>query len=110
MAEKKLSERSCKPLPPGTPALKKNQIDEYLSQLRGWKVQDKELVREFKFENYYQTMSAAVAVAMLAQREDHHPDMLVSYNKLVVRFSTHSVGGLSENDFISAAKVDELQN
>jgi 4a-hydroxytetrahydrobiopterin dehydratase len=66
------------------------------------------LVRRFKFENYYETISFVVAVAMLAQREDHHPDMEVGYNRLVIRYSTHSVGGLSENDFICAAKIDAL--
>ena|SRR5256885_6336558 len=104
----KLSDRTSKPLPSGTPALKQPEIDNFLKQLRGWKIQGKELVRELKFKDYYETMSAVVAVAMLAQREDHHPDMQVGYNKLQIRFSTHSVGGLSENDFICAAKVDEL--
>ena len=108
MSEKKLTERSCKPLPAGTPALRGDQVDSFLKQLHGWKVQGNELVRELKFKDYYQTMSTVVAVAMLAQREDHHPDMHVGYNKLAIHFSTHSVGGLSENDFICAAKVDEL--
>ena len=65
-------------------------------------------MREFKFANYFETMSNVVAIAMLAQAEDHHPDMQVGYNKLAVRYSTHSVGGLSENDFICASKINQM--
>jgi 4a-hydroxytetrahydrobiopterin dehydratase len=62
----------------------------------------------FQFKNYYETMAFVNAVAWVAHREDHHPDLEVGYNKCTVRYSTHSVGGLSENDFICAAKVDSL--
>jgi 4a-hydroxytetrahydrobiopterin dehydratase len=104
----KLVERTSKPLPPGSPALARDQIEQNLREVPDWKIEDKTLVRRFKFENYYETMSFVVAVAMLAQREDHHPDLEVSYNKLAIKYSTHSVGGLSENDFICAAKIDAL--
>jgi 4a-hydroxytetrahydrobiopterin dehydratase len=108
MAEKKLIEQTCKPLPSGTAALKPKQIEALLKQVRGWKIENGELVRHLKFENYYQTMSLVTAVAMLAQSEDHHPDMVVGYNALAIQYSTHSVGGLSENDFICAAKINAL--
>lgn len=104
----KLTERSSRPIEKGTPALGSQQISDYLREIPKWKNENNTLVRTFKFENYYETMSLVVAVAMLAQREDHHPDMEVGYNRLVIRYSTHSVGGLSENDFICAAKIDEL--
>ena len=62
--------------------------------------------RAFKFRNYYETMAFVNVVATIAHQQDHHPDMNVSYNTCQVTYSTHSVGGLSENDFICAAKVD----
>ncbi len=68
----------------------------------------KQIQREFHFKNYYQTIAFVNALAWIAHREDHHPDLGVHYNKCSVRFSTHSVGGLSENDFICAAKLDAL--
>ncbi|HFD80559.1 MAG TPA: 4a-hydroxytetrahydrobiopterin dehydratase [Gammaproteobacteria bacterium] len=88
---------------------------EAIEQLRGridraWEVdeQDSILRRDFRFENYYQTMAFVNAVAWIAHREDHHPDLEVGYNHCRVRYQTHSVGGLSENDFICAARVDAL--
>lgn len=62
--------------------------------------------RSFKFKNYYETITFVNIVAMIAHQQDHHPDLKVSYNHCVVEFSTHSVGGLSEFDFICAAKVN----
>ena len=68
----------------------------------------KEIRRTFSFGDYYKSMAFVNAVAWIAHREDHHPDMTVGYNKVTVAFSTHSVSGLSENDFICAAKIDAL--
>ncbi len=64
--------------------------------------------RDFKFKNYYHTMAFVNALAWIAHQQDHHPDLFVAYNRCSVTFSTHSVGGLSENDFICAAHVDSL--
>jgi 4a-hydroxytetrahydrobiopterin dehydratase len=89
---------------PATPA----QIEQWIRQIPQWKMKEGVLSRQFDFKNYYQTMAFVNALAWIAHGEDHHPDLLVSYNKCVVDFSTHSVGGLSENDFICAAKVDTL--
>ncbi|CAN5594267.1 4a-hydroxytetrahydrobiopterin dehydratase [soil metagenome] len=108
MPETKLADRHSCPLPKGAAGLNKKQISALLQQVRGWKIEKGELVRELKFKNYFQTMPAVVAIAMLAQSEDHHPDLHVGYNKLQIRYSTHSVGGLSENDFICAAKINQL--
>jgi 4a-hydroxytetrahydrobiopterin dehydratase len=66
------------------------------------------LSRTFSFDNYYETIAFVNGVALIANQQDHHPDLQVSYNRCVVTFSTHSIGGLSENDFICAAKVDRL--
>lgn len=103
-----LAQRKCQPLPPGTPALAANEISELLGSLHGWTQTDGTIVKTFQFKNYYETMAFVNAVAWVAHQEDHHPDLEVGYNKVRITYSTHSVGGLSENDFISAAKVDAL--
>ena len=103
-----LKSQHCQPCRPGTLALDSNEVARLLKSLNGWAYADGVIKRELKFKNYYETMAFANAVAWIAHREDHHPDMEVGYNKCTVRYSTHSVGGLSQNDFICAAKVDAL--
>lgn len=75
-------------------------------QVAGWTIEADTLIKTFSFKNYYETMAFVNLVAWIAHREDHHPDMTVGYNKCRVAFSTHSVGGLSENDFICAARIE----
>ena len=84
------------------------RIQQELGRLKGWSRKGDEITKSFSFKNFYETMSLVNAVAYIANQLDHHPDMEVGYNKLVIRFSTHSVGGLSENDFAAAAKIDAL--
>ena len=84
------------------------RIKQELSKLNGWSRDGDEIKKSFSFKNFYETMSFVNAVAHIANQLDHHPDMEVGYNKLTIRFSTHSVGGLSENDFGAAAKIDGL--
>lgn len=105
-----LSARRCQPCHAGTPPLAKDRAQELMQQLSGWELNEAatEISRTFRFKNYYQTMAFVNAVAWVSHQEDHHPDMEVSYNRCRVRYSTHSVGGLSENDFICAAKLDAL--
>src|SRR5258708_1813027 len=103
-----LRTQHCKPCKPGTPALRSEEVSKLLKSLNGWGYSEGLISREFKFKNFYETMAFVNAVAWIANREDHHPDMEVGYNKCVVKYSTHSVGGLSQNDFICAAKVDAL--
>lgn len=85
-------------------------IRELMPQIPGWELAEDghALVKTFQFDDYYRTMAFVNALAFVAHREDHHPDLGVHYNRCVVRFSTHDVGGLSENDFICAAKADAL--
>ena len=64
--------------------------------------------KTFTFKNYHETMAFVNALAWIAHTEDHHPDLVVTYNRCIVRFTTHSVGGISINDFICAAKADAL--
>jgi 4a-hydroxytetrahydrobiopterin dehydratase len=103
-----LRERHCKAYKPGTPALSKSEIKMLLPAISGWKLGDGEISKTHPFKDYHHTMAFVNAVAWVSHREDHHPDMEVGFNRCVVRYSTHSVGGLSENDFICAAKVDAL--
>ena len=93
---------------PGTPAVTAKEVDRLIEGLRGWKASGGQISKTYSFKNYYETMAFVNAVAWVSHREDHHPDMEVGYNRCVVHYSTHSVGGLSENDFICAAKVDAL--
>ncbi|MGD8592457.1 MAG: 4a-hydroxytetrahydrobiopterin dehydratase [Gammaproteobacteria bacterium] len=105
-----LAEKTCKVYQKGDPSLAAEEAKQLLRQLHDWSLnQENETIqRSFKFKNYYETIAFVNAVAWIANREDHHPDMEVGYNRCVIHYSTHSVGGLSENDFICAAKVDNL--
>ena len=82
-----------------------------LGEIPGWALSDtaNEISRAWKFTNYYETIAFVNALAWVAHREDHHPDLEVGYNRCRVMFSTHSVNGLSENDFICAAKLNALR-
>ena len=103
-----LSEKSCKPCEGGVAALAAPQVERLLEKLDGWKVLGKELVKTYSFKNYYETMAFVNATAWVSHRENHHPDLEVGYKECRVRYSTHAIGGLSENDFICAAKVDAI--
>jgi 4a-hydroxytetrahydrobiopterin dehydratase len=78
----------------------------FAAELPGWDISPTGVAKEFKFPDYPTTVMFVNAVAFLAQREDHHPDIAFGYNRCRVSFSTHSVGGLSENDLICAARVE----
>jgi 4a-hydroxytetrahydrobiopterin dehydratase len=97
---------------PRLDALSAGEIAQALQALAGWQVQDGKIVREFSFKNFHDTMAFVDAIAEVIHAEDHHPELRVTYNKCVVSYNTHSVnagkGGLSENDFICAAKLDAI--
>jgi len=103
-----LSQMKCKDLPAGTPPLGRARIDALLAEVAGWSYDGKVITKTYSFKNYYETIAFVNAVAWIAHREDHHPDLSVGYNRCRVDFSTHSVGGISENDFICAAKIEAL--
>jgi 4a-hydroxytetrahydrobiopterin dehydratase len=103
-----LENKKCKPCEGGIESLSQGKIDSLMKQLDGWVQRDQTIGKIFDFKNYYQTMAFVNAVAWLSHREDHHPDLKVSYSKCHVEYSTHAINGLSENDFICAAKVDAL--
>ena len=100
--------RSCRPLPAGTPPLAQAQIDAALARLPGWEHRDGAIGKTFSFASYADTIAFVNAVAAIAQREDHHPDMLVGYDQCRVAYRTHSVGGISENDFVCATMIEAL--
>lgn len=100
-----LKDEHCTDRPP---RLDPNATAELGRQTPDWRPAADTLEREFAFRNFHETMGFANAVAFMANREDHHPDMELSYKRCVLRFTTHSAGGLSRNDFVMAAKVDAL--
>ncbi len=106
-----LTEKRCKPCEGGVPPLTRAQAEGLMRQLsKGWRLAEdaKSIRRELAFKDFYRTMSFVNALAHVANIEDHHPDLEVGYNYCRVLFTTHAVKGLSENDFICAAKIDAI--
>ena len=86
------------------------RIEALLTEVPGYKVDEArvKISKDYKFSDFYETIAFVNALAYIANQEDHHPDLVVSYNKCSASFSTHDAGGLTENDFICAARVDAL--
>ena len=106
-----MADKHCKPCEGGVAPLTHAQAQQHLHTLGGgWKLNGDSTVisKSFEFKDFYRTMSFVNALAHIANIEDHHPDLEVGYNYCRVRYSTHSVKGLSDNDFICAAKIEQL--
>ena len=105
-----LASRRCRLLKGAEHRLDAGEAAARLRALPGWELQEDgaAIGQAFAFADYWRTMAFVNALAFIAHREDHHPDLGVHYNRVVVRYSTHDVGGLSENDFICAAKASAL--
>jgi 4a-hydroxytetrahydrobiopterin dehydratase len=106
-----LNERKCVPCEGGVAALSAAEAEHYRMKLHGdWKLDAdaRAIRRELKFKDFYRTMSFVNALAHIANIEDHHPDLEVGYGYCRVLFTTHAIKGLSENDFICAAKIDRI--
>ncbi len=105
-----LEQQHCRPLRGAEHRLPAETVEVLLAQLPAWElVEDGQAIRrKVPFADYHRTMAFVNALAYIAHREDHHPDLGVHYNRCVIRFSTHDVGGLSLNDFICAAKAEAL--
>jgi 4a-hydroxytetrahydrobiopterin dehydratase len=101
-----LAASHCVPLS-GAP-MDAKEIEINLARTPGWTLVDGAVEKHFRFANYYETLAFVNAVGWIANQEDHHPELRVTYDRCVVRFDTHSVGGISMNDFICAAKVEAL--
>jgi 4a-hydroxytetrahydrobiopterin dehydratase len=101
----------CVPCESGAVKLRMEQLISLLKHLESWQIQEEPvqaLVRSFSFKNFHETMAFVNAVAWIAHRHDHHPGLEVGYKTCKVTYTTHAIGGLSENDFICAAAVNEL--
>ena len=105
-----LHDKKCVPCEGGVAKMDKQQVTNYLKLVPKWSVNSDNTIisRKFDFKGYYKTISFVNAIAWLANQENHHPDLEVSYNFCLVKFTTHAINGLSDNDFICAAKVDKL--
>ena len=106
-----LVERKCKPCEGGVEPLSADQAGELMSALHSdWQLSasGKDISREFKFAGFGKTIAFANAVAWIAITEGHHPEMTVNYGRCLVRYTTTAIDGLSDNDFICAAKIDRI--
>ena len=105
-----LSARKCTPCEGGTAPLPPSAAQQFLADLNGWELVDGKLIRKtVKCKDFMDAVALISRIAPIAEAEDHHPDLhLTGYRKLTIELSTHAIGGLSENDFILAAKIDKL--
>jgi len=107
---KDLTKLKCVPCEGGTPPLLLSKVNKLLVQVPGWSAdRNLKLERNFEFKNFRRAFSFLTDVALIAEKEGHHPDFtLYNWNKVKITLSTHAIGGLSENDFILAAKISKL--
>jgi len=103
-----LTQKKCKPCEGNVHPMSHEEIVDQLKQIEGWEYHEGHIRKSFKFDEYCETISFVNAVAWISNSEGHHPDMEVGYNTCVINYATHAIGGMSENDFICAAKVDRL--
>lgn len=108
--KKPLAERHCKPCKGDVPPMKGEDLAQYRKQLgEDWNIiGEHHMEKEFKLKDWRQAVDMTNKIAELADQEDHHPDILLSYGKVKVTLWTHKINGLSENDFILAAKIEQL--
>ena len=104
----KLTEQKAKPIAKGTAPLSQKEAEELLRDVPQWCPDKGSIIREFRFADFRVAMEFVNHVAAIANEEDHHPDIFISYGKVLLTLSSHKIGGLSLNDFIVAAKIDLL--
>jgi 4a-hydroxytetrahydrobiopterin dehydratase len=102
-----LRERDCAPLS-GRDALRADEIDAQLAVLPRWSLVDGALQASYRFGDWWETIAFVNALAWMVHRQDHHPDLQVSYDRCTVRWNTHSAGGVTVNDFVCAARTDAI--
>ena len=107
-----LGDRHCKPCEGGVTPMARSEAEATMSEIAGWELSDdgKSISRRFEFKGFYKCVSFINAMAWIANAENHHPDFSAGYNYCAVTFTTHAIDGLSENDFICAARVNVLLN
>lgn len=103
-----LVRKKCAPCEGGVEPLTDAQITPFLKGLAGWQRDGMKIAKDYGFKDHYQAQAFVNAVMWVSHREDHHPYLVVGYNTVRVEYWTHAINGLSENDFICAAKVDAL--
>lgn len=105
-----LESKHCVPCEGGVKPLSRDEAKQLLEKIPEWQlnVDATQISRRFAFKNFYVTMGFVNAIAWMANQENHHPDLEVGYNYCVVKYNTHAISGLSENDFICAARVDRI--
>ena len=111
MADEPLAKKRCIPCEKGVPPLTRQDAEGLLKKLNDWMLIDeaKMLAKSFRFKNFVESMKFVNKVAEIAEEEGHHPDITISYNAVGLELTTHAIDGLSENDFILAAKIDEIK-
>lgn len=105
-----MEKEECVPLPPGAKPLTPDEISHLLPVVTGWELDADggAIHRTFHFRDFYETIAFANAIAWIANRQNHHPDLELHYNRCTVHYATHSAHGLTRNDFICAARIDAL--
>ena len=110
-----LSQKKCKPCEGGISALDISEIHKYQKKIDGWEVKSNEkkiyfLEKEFKFKNFLNSQKFVNEISKISENEGHHPDILFGWGYAKIKITTHAIEGLSENDFILAAKIDQITN
>ena len=104
-----LSKKRCFACESGMPPMPSFLIKKYLKQVKNWKLKNGKLSKEYKFRNFKEALKFVNKVGRIAEKEGHHPDIYLTYGKCNIEMFTHSIKGLSENDFILAAKIDKIR-
>lgn len=109
MKTEELTQKRCQPCEGGMPPLSRQKAEEYLRVVSGWVLSEdgKAIRKEYKFKNFKEVIAFFNRIAQIAEAENHHPDLRIGYSRVHVELSTHALKGLSENDFILAAKFDQ---
>ena len=108
MAGSELADRKCVPCHGGTPTVPEDEAKRLLAELDGWTIEDGKLARTFKFKDFLSAIDFVNRITPIAEEEGHHPDLEVGWGRVKVLLITHAIKGLSDNDFILAAKIDRL--
>ncbi len=108
LKEQKLEKKKCVPCSTDTPPMSKEEIRKYLKEVNGWAAEGYKIKKTIEFKGFKETVDFVNRVAGIAEEQGHHPDICVSYNRAEIILWTHKIKGLHENDFIMAAKIDQL--